>query len=348
MRAALRLDHISVGYARSPVLDDVSLDVGPGEFVSLLGPSGCGKSTALKVAAGLLDPWSGDVVLDGTPSNHVPAERRQMAMVFQKPLLFPHLTVAENVAFGLRMRRVPTDETRRRVRDALSLVQLEGLDARKPHELSGGQEQRVALARALVIEPRVLLLDEPFSALDENLRVDMRLLVRSIQRERRVTTLCVTHDQAEAAALADRIALMLEGRIRQVGPPRDFYTAPASIEVARFFGWTVLEGSTMDSRRFVTAGGQFEAPSIPAGATNCAFRGDRARLAPADDGGIRVTVLTRIDLGSRIHVSVQLQTGDVVDVECQSVGDPSSVISWEPGQHVSLHVPSDELVFLVS
>jgi ABC-type Fe3+/spermidine/putrescine transport system ATPase subunit len=316
--ASLQLDAVTAGYGRTVVLDRLSLDVAAGEFVSLLGPSGCGKTTALKVVAGLLAPTSGEVRIDGRPATGVPAERRGAAMVFQKPLLFPYLTVAENVAFGLKMRRVARDETGRRVEEALGLVQLAGFGTRRPRELSGGQEQRVALARALVTEPRVLLLDEPFSALDENLRVEMRSLVRRLQRRLRITTVCVTHDQREAAALADRIALVLDGRLRQVGPPRDFYTAPAAADVARFFGWTVLDGGTR------------------------AFHADRARVVArsAGDGSavarLSGRVLERIDLGARVRFTVALESGEVVDVE-QSPGDGV-------GEEVSVVVPDGAMV----
>ncbi len=316
MSASLQLVELSAGYGRTPVLDRVSLDVAPGEFVALVGPSGCGKTTALKVIAGLVAPTSGEVRFDGRSANAVPAERRGAAMVFQKPLLFPHLTAAENVAFGLKMRRVAPDETRRRVDEALALVQLDGLGSRKPKELSGGQEQRVALARALVTEPRVLLLDEPFSALDENLRVEMRSLVRAVQRRLRTTTVFVTHDQREAALLADRIALVLDGRIRQVGPPRDFYTAPVGPDVARFFGWTVLtEGR--------------------------AFRAERARVvarSETSDGPVHrvhATVLECVDLGTRVRFTVRLDSGEIVDVE-QPFGDADG--------EVYVEVPSDGVV----
>ncbi|MEO7979708.1 MAG: ABC transporter ATP-binding protein, partial [Sporichthyaceae bacterium] len=207
---------------------DLSLTLPTGTLTALLGPSGCGKSTTLNLVAGLLDPDAGDVRFDGRSALDVPPERRPVAMVAQKALLFPHLTVADNVGFGLRMRRVPRTERSRRVSEMLALVGLEGFGGRRVHQLSGGQEQRVALARALVTEPRVLLLDEPFSALDTELRAQMRLLVRDLQRRLAVTTLFVTHDLAEAVELADTVALMLGGRLEQHGPTRAFYERPAT------------------------------------------------------------------------------------------------------------------------
>src|SRR5262245_32949348 len=223
---ALLLDRLTVNYGATRALGEFTLAARDAELIALLGPSGCGKSTALKVVAGLLTPANGDVFFDGVSVLKVPAERRGAAMVFQKPLLFPHLTVAENIGFGLKMRRLKKDEISARVAQALEWTQLEGYERRKPNELSGGQEQRVALARALVTEPRVLLLDEPFSALDENLRGEMRLLVRELQQRLRITTIFVTHDRREAMAVADRIALLLDGRIAQSGAPRDLLLNP--------------------------------------------------------------------------------------------------------------------------
>jgi len=238
----LKLDRLSVSYGATWALRDCSLTINGAELVALLGPSGCGKTTVLKVVAGLLAPSVGDVLFDGASILPIPAERRGATMVFQKPLLFPHLTVTENVGFGLKMRRMKKAEIADRVAQALEWVRLEGYERRKPHELSGGQEQRVALARALVTEPRVLLLDEPFSALDEKLRGEMRLLVRELQQRLRITTIFVTHDQREAMAIADRIALMLDGQIEQSGEPRELLLEPASAQAAQFFGWKLLPG----------------------------------------------------------------------------------------------------------
>lgn len=214
----------------------IDLTVAPGELLCLLGPSGCGKTTVLKMIAGLEIPSAGDVRFDDVSVLSTKAERRQAVMVFQDHLLFPYMTVGENVAFGLRMRRIGDAEIRRRVGNMLSMVQLEGMEARSPAQLSGGQRQRVALARALVVEPRVLLLDEPLSSLDESLRDEMRELICRLQRELSVTTVFVTHNQDEAVQLADRIALMFSGELAQLGSARDFYERPATKRVAGFFG----------------------------------------------------------------------------------------------------------------
>lgn len=234
---SLELRGVTAGYASQPVLRRLSLTAAGGEFLALLGPSGCGKTTVLKAIAGLLPISEGSIHLAGEAVTHIPAERRGAAMVFQTPLLFPHMTVLDNIAFGPRMKRLPAGETAKRVADVLEMVQMKGYEQRRPNQLSGGQQQRVALARALVTHPRVLLLDEPFSALDEHLRDEMRGLVRALQRKLRITTVFVTHDQQEAAIMADRVALLLDGEIAQAGSPRDLFESPATARIAHFFGW---------------------------------------------------------------------------------------------------------------
>ena len=237
MGSKLEVDGLRVAYTPGrPVVDGVGLVVPGGTLTALLGPSGCGKSTLLRTVAGLLAPDAGDVRVDGVSVLGVPAERRPVGLVFQRPLLFAHLTVEQNVAFGLRMGGVGARERRRRTAEVLDRVELGGLGPRRIGQLSGGQEQRAALARALVLDPPVLLLDEPFSQLDAALRQRMRELVRGIQRELAVTMLFVTHDQQEAVDLADDVALLLDGRLEATGSPVDFYTAPPTLRAARFFG----------------------------------------------------------------------------------------------------------------
>ena len=233
----LELDGLRLAYARdAAVVDGLDLTVPAGRLTALLGPSGCGKSTVLRAVAGLLEPAAGEIRLDGRPVRGVPAERRPVGLVFQKPLLFSHLSVLDNVAFGLRMRGVGARERRRRAAELLDLVELPGLGGRRVGQLSGGQEQRVALARALVLDPSVLLLDEPFSALDAGLRERMRELVRRVQRELGITTLFVTHDQQEALDVADAVALLLDGRLEAHGPPARVWTDPPTLRAARFLG----------------------------------------------------------------------------------------------------------------
>jgi ABC-type Fe3+/spermidine/putrescine transport system ATPase subunit len=274
--------------AGRPAVHDVSLELPSGSVTALLGPSGCGKSTTLNLVAGLLSPDAGDVRFGDRSVLGLPPEHRPVAMVSQRALLFPHLDVAENVGFGLRMRRVPRRERRHRVEGMLELVELAGYGARRVHELSGGQEQRVALARALVTDPRVLLLDEPFSQLDATLRGRMRALLRHVQRQVSVTTLFVTHDQLEAVELADTVALMLDGRIEQHARPRTFYERPATAAAAAFFGArNILPGTVVDGRFDCGLGSLVVADGPPDGPGHLVVRPESLRLT---EGAARNTV----------------------------------------------------------
>jgi putative spermidine/putrescine transport system ATP-binding protein len=227
-------------FGTKTVLDDFSLEVRRRELVTFLGPSGCGKSTALNLLAGLLEPTAGEVWLDDARIDGLPPERRGFGMVFQNYALFPHLTVFDNVAFGLELRRRPRAEIGDRVRRLLDLVQLRGLDSRYPGQLSGGQQQRVAIARALVIEPRVLLLDEPLSNLDAKLRLEMRAEIKRLHADLGLTAIYVTHDQAEALSLSDRVVVLREGRVMQTGAPADIHDRPDNLFVADFMGYRNL------------------------------------------------------------------------------------------------------------
>lgn len=218
------------------VLDGVSVQIKSGEFFSLLGPSGCGKTTLLRIIAGLEKPDSGQIILDGRDITHDSPQDRPFHMVFQKHALFPHLTVFENVAFGLRIQKLPATEIQQKVRKSLELVHLAGFETRYPGTLSGGQGQRVALARALVNEPRVLLLDEPLSALDQKLKESMQTELRLLQKKLGITFICVTHDQQEAFAMSDRVAVMNKGHFEQLSEPKDLYRQPASLFTAQFVG----------------------------------------------------------------------------------------------------------------
>src|SRR6266542_3275578 len=229
-------------------VEDVDLQVGAGEFFSLLGPSGCGKTTTLRMLAGFEEPSSGRILLYGRDMVGVPPYRRDVNMVFQHYALFPHMSVHDNIAFGLRYKKVPRDEIRRRVAEALRLVELEGREQRRPRQLSGGQQQRVALARALVNRPRALLLDEPLGALDLKLRRAMQLELKRIQREVGITFVYVTHDQEEALTMSDRLAVMNAGRIEQLGTPRELYERPATRFVANFLGTSNLFSGRLERR----------------------------------------------------------------------------------------------------
>ena len=254
--ASVRLQGLSKSFPGAiKALDRVSLDIGAGEFFALLGPSGCGKTTTLRLVAGFETPDQGRVVVGGQDVTEMPVHRRDMGVIFQSYALFPHRTVAENVAFGLRMRRIPRQEIDRRVSTALAQVALTGLEGRRPAQLSGGQQQRVALARALIVEPETLLLDEPLSNLDANLREEMRFEIRRLHDQYRYTTVYVTHDQSEAMTTADLIAVMNAGKIDQLGTPEDIYDRPQSEFVARFIGASnVIKGTAKDENHVAFAG----------------------------------------------------------------------------------------------
>jgi putative spermidine/putrescine transport system ATP-binding protein len=232
----LVLKGIQKHFGTAVAVEDFNLSAEKGEFVSFLGPSGCGKTTTLRMIAGFEQPTAGTITVDGTDITHRPPNRRNIGMVFQSYALFPNMTVADNVGFGLRVRKRPKDEIRKRVGELLELINLPDKGARYPWQLSGGQQQRVALARALAIQPEVLLLDEPLSALDAKIRVALRKEIRSIQRQLGITTVYVTHDQEEAMSLSDRVVVMSEGRIEQIGPPPEIYNFPATPFVASFVG----------------------------------------------------------------------------------------------------------------
>ena len=235
-KVMLSLKNISKRFDRDEVLSDFSLEIYDGEFFTLLGPSGCGKTTVLRLIAGFEQPNEGEILIEGRPVENLPAEKRPVNTVFQSYALFPHMTVAQNVGFGLRMSRVGKAEIESRVREALELVKLEGFEARKPSQLSGGQKQRVAIARALVMRPKVLLLDESLSALDHKLRQQMQMELKQIQRKSGITFVYVTHDQEEALSMSDRVLVMHRGRAQQIGTPREIYEAPDNLFVARFIG----------------------------------------------------------------------------------------------------------------
>jgi putative spermidine/putrescine transport system ATP-binding protein len=236
-------------FGTATAVDDLSIEIGEGELVSLLGPSGCGKTTTLRSIAGFVEPDAGQILFDGVDITSLAPERRNIGMVFQNYALFPHMTVRQNLRFGLEMRRVARNEMAERIDAVLDIVQLAGLEDRYPRELSGGQQQRVALARGLVIEPAVLLLDEPLANLDAKLREEMRFFIRSLQKRVGITTVYVTHDQAEAMVISDRIVVMFDGRIRQIGDATDIYAHPVSRDVADFIGLSNFIDGRVKARR---------------------------------------------------------------------------------------------------
>ena len=322
--ARLQLAGITKRYGDFKATDDISLDVADGEFVVLLGPSGCGKTTTLRIVAGFIDPTAGSVRLGERDITALPPWKRNAGLVFQSYALFPHVTVAENVAFGLEMRKVPKAEIAPKVAEALRLVRLEQLSDRLPRQLSGGQQQRVALARALVFRPDVLLLDEPLSNLDAKLRQDVRVEIRELQRKLGLTTVMVTHDQEEALTMADRLVVMNEGRIRQVGSQQDLYERPADMFVADFVGRsTFIDGRMDGAGRFVSAGGLVVASEgTGTGPASLALRPERLALmsnaAPAMDNNFPGSVEFISYLGSQVDLHVRLSPQERVIVQIQN------------------------------
>jgi len=333
----LLLKNITIQYGSTPVVRNFNLEVLDGEMVALLGPSGTGKTTVLKAVAGLIHPHKGEIIIDGQPVNDLPPEKRNAVMVFQKSLLFPFLNVTQNIAFGLRMQGRQGRDSRQKIQEIMQLTELAGLEQRKVHELSGGQQQRVSLARALVLKPAILLLDEPLSNLDANLRQQMRELIQDIQAETRITTLFVTHDQAEALMISHRVGLLLDGRLRQVGKPRDLFYRPADPDVARFFGGcNFIRGRIKD--------GHFhsEFATVPTTQPNGNGHLGTAAIRPED---ILITSETRFNLQGQVQKTSFEGSATRIWVQCQ--GNRFVVLTsdadFSPGQNVGLHLPPEKI-----
>lgn len=311
----LVLEALSKRYGSHLAVDDLNLTVGKGEFISLLGPSGCGKTTTLQMIAGFVETSGGRILLDGTDLASVPPNRRGLGIVFQSYALFPHMTVAQNIAFGLEMRGVGRAERDQRTIEAMKLVGLDGFAERFPRRMSGGQQQRVALARALVIKPSLLLLDEPLSNLDAKLREEMQGELRAIQRSVGTTTILVTHDQHEAMALSDRVVVMNKGRAEQIAPPDEAYAHPATAFVANFLGKTNLLSAhvTSEGGASVAIVGSFRlpAPSAAKGPVKLAVRPERVGFAANGTNGLDGTVTSRVFQGLYWLLQVDTVAGAV-------------------------------------
>jgi len=325
-------------------VDNLNLEIESGELVAFLGPSGCGKTTTLRMITGLLLPTEGDVLFDDRSMLTVPTERRGAVMVFQKHLLFPTMNVAKNVGFGLRMAGVAKKEIDRRVSEMLELVRLPGMENRRPHELSGGQQQRIALARALIVQPNVLLLDEPLANLDANLRLEMRELIRGIQRETNTTTIFVTHDQEEAVMLADRIALMFLGVLQQFDTPQAFYERPKSAEVAHFFRNDNLLAGVRHDDSVETGLGNIEINSEsvnqPNGAVMLTCRPEDVHLVPnGTSNNIKAEVLAQVYMGT--YTQVQL---DVMGNKWLAHGPPDFKVNV--GDTIPIQLPKSRIWLL--
>jgi putative spermidine/putrescine transport system ATP-binding protein len=303
--AEIHFQNVTKRYGGKPAVDHLELHVASGEFVSLLGPSGCGKTTSLRMLGGFIAPDEGDIRIGGVSVLGSGPETRPTAMVFQRYTLWPHMNVFHNVAFGLKLRRVDARTTNDRVLKMLELVGLPGFEKRFPNQLSGGQQQRVALARALVVEPKVLLLDEPLSSLDARLRVNLREEIRAIQRHLGITTVFVTHDQEEALAVSDRIAVMNEGLLHQVASPSELYARPATLFAAQFIGAMNLMPAQVRGGTLEAGGFRMPAPGVPDGPATLAVRPEDLEFAP---DGVPARLELTTDLGH--YRSLRLKTGD--------------------------------------
>ena len=316
----LTLDNITQRFSDFVAVRDINLDVAGGELVALLGPSGCGKSTLLRIMSGFIRQTEGRVLFDGEPVDHLTPSQRGVGIVFQNYALFPHMSVADNVAYGLQAHKWPREKIAPRVAEMLALVHMSEFAARKPRQLSGGQQQRVALARCLATDPKVLLLDEPFGALDKNLRLDMQIEVKRLQREYGITTILVTHDQEEALSMADRIAVMARGSIEQVSSPTEIYDRPRTLFVNQFVGSAnVVAGELMRAQDGVAAvrvpGGAVlkveETAQLAAGApVLVSVRPEQLRLEAAPgEGRIAGVVKAVMPLGPHVVYEVETQSG---------------------------------------
>jgi spermidine/putrescine transport system ATP-binding protein len=330
----------------------INLDMPPGEFFSLLGPSGCGKTTTLRMIAGFERPDEGQILLDGVDMAQTPPHKRNVNTVFQNYALFPHLSVADNVAFGLRYKDVGKQEARKRVADALELVRLTGFERRRPSQLSGGQQQRVALARALILNPAVLLLDEPLGALDAKLRKTLQIELKALQEEVGITFIYVTHDQEEALTMSDRLAVMSNGRVEQVGTPSEVYEDPATAYVADFLGVSNLmdvqcDGADASGQAKVRLG-QFDLAAAKGvvdllGPAKATIRPERIRIEPQGTPGVN-RIPGMIDrvvyVGSTLHVFVHLPSEQTLQVWIHNEGE---ALGYEQGTSVTVHLPVDAL-----
>ncbi|KHJ66546.1 ABC transporter ATPase [Pantoea rodasii] len=347
---AVQLDGVLKRFGDAIALQKISLTIEEGEFITLLGPSGCGKTTLLNLMAGFAEADGGEIFIDGDLVTEIPPYQREIGIVFQNYALFPHMTVEKNVGYGLRMRGVPKAEIAERVEQALALVKLAGYGQRKPRELSGGQQQRVALARALVIRPKVLLLDEPFSALDKNLRLSMQVELKAIQRKLGVTTVFVTHDQGEALSMSDRVVVMSAGHVRQIGTPDDIYRRPQDPFVAGFVGdVNILPGryAGRDSTALLDMGGNtLRLPAERVHATvgdrlDVYVRPENLQLAPLGPHALfSATVITHVFQGDHVDVHLDVPAlGSAALFARQSGLD--SLTRWPVGSVVGVSVDDE-------
>ena len=343
MGVAIQIDNVTKAYGKNIVIQGLSAEIQPGEFFTLLGPSGCGKTTLLRMIIGFNSIEGGEIRVDGKVINQIPTNRRNMGMVFQNYAVFPHMSVRDNVAYGLKTRHVPKAERYKRADEILKLVKIDDYADRMPTQLSGGQQQRVALARAIVIQPEVLLMDEPLSNLDAKLRVEMRNVIKRIQRQVGITTVYVTHDQEEALAISDRIAVMHGGVIQQIGTPKHIYQRPANEFVSSFIGLSnFVDAENQNGTLDFGCGYQVQMSTLrpDAGRKVCvAVRPEEFLIRSAEEPGIPATVRSSVFLGMTQHYFLTL--GDEKEIEVVVPSDRSDLIP--DGEKVSLQIVADKV-----
>ena len=338
---ALTIENLTKTYANGiTAVTDLSLNVARGELMAILGPSGCGKTTLLRLIAGLLTPTAGDIAFNGRSVLPLPPQKRGAVMVFQQHQLFPFMSVADNIAFGLKVQKLDKPTITRKIEQILEMVQLPGYQDRMPDELSGGERQRVALARALVLNPNLLLLDEPLGNLDAGLREELREVIRRLQQETDLTTLFVTHDQTEAVAIADRIALIFKGQLKQVGPPRNFFERPRDETVARFFGGTNFLPAKKDGHLLQTPLGSLEIdPTLPDGEAIATIRPEAIRIGANGHNNLTAYVKQYSYRG----LVARCMTG-LNGVNLHIVAPPHHF--FHVGEEITIHIPKDKIWLL--
>ena len=321
----------------APSLKNLSLEINSGTLTSILGPSGCGKTTTLKIIAGLIDHTSGDIAFDGKSVLKVKPEKRGAVMVFQNHLLFPYMNIHENIGFGLRMRNLNKTEINKKIFEMLELVQLPNIENRMPKELSGGEQQRVALARALIVQPKVLLLDEPLSNLDNHLRIEMRNLITDLQKKFEITTIFVTHDQEEAVEISDQIAFVLNGKLEQFDKPENFFKRPTNMKTARFFGCNNFINGTLKNNKFISSIGEFYlARDLPSNDGFLIFRPENIQIGKEDKNinTLKVKVVEKNFLGKQTRLKLAVN-----DEIFEATFNPNEVKNLIEGNDIYVNIP---------
>ncbi len=342
--ADLKIQGLAKSYKDVRVLESIDLDIASGEFFTLLGPSGCGKTTLLRTIAGFQHQDRGEIIVNGERIDHKPAHKRDIGMVFQDYAVFPHLTVADNVAFGLKARSLPKSEIETRVAESLKMVRLDGYQNRLPAEMSGGQQQRIGLARAMAIRPTLLLMDEPLSNLDAKLRIELREDIRDIQRRLGITTIYVTHDQEEALAVSDRICVMNKGNVEQIGTPFEIYRRPLRRFAATFVGTMNLLPGKLESGRLQLGGQTVAYPTSASGSVEVAVRPENVLLAGMAYEGETIALKGAVQkvtfLGREAHYTLKTDAGEIV----AQVADPAQDFIEMEGRQVDVRLPLQKIV----